>query len=386
MSDEGPIHGECTERFAPVRRAFERNFRRHGELGASVAVYQDGEPVVDLWGGFADAARTRPWERDTLVHVASTTKGLTALCLHRLADEGRLDLDAPVAHYWPEFAQAGKAGLPVHMLLSHRAGLPAIRRRLPREARYDWERMCAALAAEAPWWEPGTRHGYHAMTFGWLVGEVLRRIDGRSVGTFLREEIATPLGIDFHIGLSPAKEARCADVVWQGNGGGNPLLKKARKASAMADLAFSNPPGGPDEFNSEGWRRSEIPAANGHANARAIARAYAALACGGSLDGVRLLGPDQLALATTEQAFGPDAVLADYPMRYALGFLLGHPRMPFGPSPRAFGHPGMGGSLGVCDPDARLGFGYAMNCVQSGMAGDARGFALLHAVYACLKV
>ena len=207
------IDGLCDPRLRGVRETFVENFARYGEVGAAVAVTIDGRPVVDLWAGHADAARTRRWARDTIVNIASATKGLTAICAHRLADRGLLDLDAPVAAYWPEFAQAGKAAIPVHLLLSHRAGLPAIDAPLPTEALYAWDTMTRALAAQAPWWEPGTRHGYHAFTFGWLVGEVVRRITGKSLGRYWREEVAGPLGIDCHIGLAAEDDARVAEFI-----------------------------------------------------------------------------------------------------------------------------------------------------------------------------
>ena len=379
-----PPEGRFNPRFERVRRAFEASFSA-GELGAAVAVFLDGEPVVDLWGGHADAARTRPWMRDTLVSVASTTKGATALCLHRLADSGSLDLDAPVARWWPEFAEAGKAELPVRWLLSHRAGLPAIREPLPPEALFDWERMTAALAAERPFWEPGSRHGYHAITFGHLVGEVLRRVDGRSLGTFLREEIARPLGLDLHVGVPEADLARCAEIAPVGEAGrANKLLARMRDRTSLLALAFRNPPRGRAVVNTREWRRAEIPAANGHATARAMARLYAALARGGELDGVRVLSAEALERATREEAFGPDAVLPGLHTRFGQGFMLAHRGLPLGPSPRAFGHPGMGGSIGFADPDARIGFGYVTNRMQSGLAGDARGFALIAALYASL--
>jgi CubicO group peptidase (beta-lactamase class C family) len=380
-----PLAGECAPRFRRLREAFEQSFRDDAEAGAAVAVWQHGEPVVDLWGGFADAARARPWQADTLVQVASTTKGVTALCANRLAEEGRLDLDAPVARYWPEFAQAGKQAVPVHWLLSHRAGLPALREPLPREALYDWDRATAALAAEEPWWEPGSRHGYHAMTFGWLVGEVLRRADGRSVGRYFREELALPLGLDFHIGLRPEEEARCAEVIPAAEGAPrHPVYQAARQRGSLVALAFGNPRHGRQEFNTPEWRRAELPAANGHGTARALARLYGALARGGAEDGQRLLGRDALARATRERAFGPDAVLPGLTTRFGLGFMLGHPRLPLGPGPNAFGHPGMGGSLAFADPDRELGFAYVMNRVQSGMGGDARGFRLAAALYRAL--
>src|SRR5271154_5453584 len=207
------IEGTCDAQFARVKEAFAENFEKRNEYGATVAVTIAGKPVLDLWAGHADKARTRPWTRDTLVNVFSTTKGLTAICAHRLADQGKLDFDAPVARYWPEFAQNGKDRIPVRYLLNHRAGLPAIRKQLPEDAAYDWHVMTTALAAEEPWWEPGTRHGYHALTYGWLVGEVIRRISGMSIGRYLREHIAGPLGLDFKIGLAPDDEARAAEVM-----------------------------------------------------------------------------------------------------------------------------------------------------------------------------
>lgn len=379
------MHGRCAPRFEKVRHAFAESFAR-GELGAGVAVYSNGDPVVDLWGGFADAARSRPWARDTLVSVASTTKGMTAVCLARLADAGSLDPDAPVARYWPEFAQAGKHGISVRLVLGHRAGLPAIRAELPAEALFDWERMTTALAAERPFWEPGTRHGYHALTFGHLAGEVLRRIDGRSLGTFFREEVARPLGLDFHIGLAHEDDARCAEIVAGAAIGGptNKLFARMRERDTLLGRSFRNPPRPREVVNTAAWRRAEVPAANGHGTAEAVARLYGALACGGELGGVRVLSQRAIEHATNEEAFGPDAVLAGLTTRFGLGFMLTHRGLPLGSSPRAFGHPGMGGSIGFADPDARLGFGYVTNRMQSGLAGDARGFALIAAVYASL--
>jgi CubicO group peptidase (beta-lactamase class C family) len=210
--DKAAIHGVCDSRVQGLRDAFAENFAQGGEVGATVAATVDGKLVVDLWAGHADAARTRPWTRDTIVNIASLTKGLTAVCAHRLVDRGLLDLEAPVARYWPEFAPAGKAAIPVHFLLSHRAGLPAIDAPLPTEALYDWDRMTGALAAQKPWWEPGTRHGSHAFTFGWLVGEVVRRITGKSLGTNWRE-VAEPLGLDCHIGLAAEHDARVAEFI-----------------------------------------------------------------------------------------------------------------------------------------------------------------------------
>ncbi|HJQ84771.1 MAG TPA: serine hydrolase domain-containing protein, partial [Candidatus Binatia bacterium] len=273
------VDGECSARFAAVRAAFAANFAAGREVGASFAATVDGEPVVDLWGGWADAACTRPWTRDTIVNVFSTTKAMTALAAHVCVERKLLDVAAPVARYWPEFAAAGKRDLPVGWLLCHQAGLAAIRQPLPLEAVYDWERMVEALGAEAPWWEPGRTSGYHALTFGWLVGELIRRVDGRMPGRFFREEIAEPLGADFHIGLPADAHARVAELV--------PATPEEVAASgpraavapeSLLGKVLGNPPIVPEVANRPEWRAAEIPAANGHGNARAVARVMAALA------------------------------------------------------------------------------------------------------------
>jgi CubicO group peptidase (beta-lactamase class C family) len=340
--------------------------------------------LVDLWGGHADAARTRPWGRDTLVNVFSTTKAATALCAHMLADRGLLDLDAPVARTWPEFAAAGKADLPVRFLLSHQAGLAALRSPLPTEALYDWQRMTRALAAEAPWWPPGSASGYHAMTYGFLVGEVLRRVTGRTLGAFFRDEVARPLGADFHIGLPAAEERRVAELV-------PPSAEELAAAGAAAQgdpesllgKVMANPPLRPEVANTTAWRRAELPAANGHANARSVARVMAALACGGALGGLRLLGAEALARAAQQQSYDLDLVLG-LPMRWGLGFMLSSAELPLGPSPRAFGHGGWGGSLAVADPDARVSWAYVMNKMSPGTTGDARAAGIVTELYAAL--
>ena len=275
------VSGTCDARFAPVRDAFQASFAKGDEIGASVAVVLDGRPVLSLFGGHADPAKTRPWKADTLVNVYSTTKGMAALCLHQLVEEGKVDLDAPVARYWPDFAAAGKGEVPVRFLLSHRVGLPAVRKLLPNEALYDWSAMTAALAAETPWWTPGERHGYHAVTFGWLVGEVVRRVTGKSVGTVFRERIAGPLGADFHIGLPEAEDARVAELgamVTQpapDTGGFNLMEAFMKDPEGMVARAFMNPPSMAFGPNNPAWRRAEIPAANGQANALASPRSTA---------------------------------------------------------------------------------------------------------------
>jgi len=376
------IEGHCDERFRAVRDAFEASFDR-GEVGAAVSVVIDGEPVVDLWAGFADAARTRPWERDTIVNVYSTTKGMTAICAHRLVDEGRLDLDEPVATYWPEFAQQGKQDVPVRMLLSHQAGLCAVDPPLAPEHRYDWERTTDALAAQKPLWEPGEFHGYHAMTYGHLVGEVVRRIDGRSLGTYFQEEVAAPLHADFHIGFGEEHDPRCADMIPAPRDPGAPDLFEMlmKSPDSLAAKVFGGSTIDSDAVNSRAWRAAEIPAGNGHGTARALARIYGALARGGEIDGVRVLSPEGVERANTEQVRGEDAVLKPLHTRFGLGFMMTQPMIPLGPNPRAFGHPGAGGSIAFADPDAKIGFGYVMNQMQMGLTGGAHGFSLIAALY-----
>ncbi len=382
------IEGTCDPGFERVREAFAGNFAHRGDVGAAVAVTIDGSPVIDLWGGYADKQCTRPWQRDTIVNVYSATKGVAATCLNRLADNGRVDLDAPVARYWPEFAQAGKERLPVRWLLSHRAGLPVVSKPLASDALLRWDVMTAALAEQEPWWEPGTRHGYHALTFGYLVGEVVRRVDGRSLGAYCREEIAGPLGVDFHIGLDARHDARCAEVIAPMPpvpGAPHAIPVAAPDPNSMAAKAMNNPAGAMrlSTVNSRAWRAAEVPAANGHTNARALARFYGTLARGGELDGVRVLSPAQIERCLTEEADGIDAVVG-VPMRFGLGYRLTQPAARYGPNPRTFGHTGAGGSLGFADPDAKIGFAYTMNQMGSHILIDPRVVALLEALYVCM--
>ena len=385
---DGIIEGNCDARFAPVRDAFAENFAQRGDVGAAVAVTIDGRPVIDLWGGHADKARTRRWTRDTIVNVYSATKGVAATCINRLADQGRIDLDAPVARYWPEFAQAGKERLPVRWLLSHRAGLPAIRKPLPSDALLNWELMTTALAAQEPWWEPGTKHGYHALTLGFLLGEIVRRATGKTLGQYCREEIAGPLGIDFHIGLDAGEDARCAEVIASPVGSALPanLPPGADDPDSVTMKTVNNPPGALklSTINSRAWRAAEVPAANGHTNARAFARFYGALARGGEVDGVRVLSPGQIEQGYAEQSNGPDAVMFGLPSRFGLGYRLTQPAAKYGPNPHAFGHTGAGGSLAFADPDAELGFAYTMNQMGPHILIDPRAVALIDAIYASL--
>jgi CubicO group peptidase (beta-lactamase class C family) len=379
------IHGTCQPAYSIVRDVFAEGFRARREIGAAIAFAVDGELVVDLWGGHADPDRRRPWLRDTIAHVYSVSKGITALCAHRLIERGALELDAPVARYWPEFAQHGKDAIPVRWLLSHRAGLPALRTPMPAWTLYDWSAMCKALAAAEPCITPG-HLVYHPVTFGWLVGELVRRCDGRSLGQFLREEIAGPLGADVQIGLGPADCKRAADIT--------PLEPPPELMAAFADappgelplvaLAFINPAGNGDH-NSPDHRRAEIPAINAHATAAGLARIYGALARGGEQDGVRVLGADAIERARSEQARATDPLLG-IPLHMGLGFWLSHGEAPgfaFGPNEGAFGHPGAGGSLGFADPSARVGFGYVTNRMGQSIAVDERAQALIDAFYSC---
>lgn len=388
MAASVEIQGTSDARFRAVEDAFRENFSRFPEVGAALSVYVDGRPVVDIWGGYVDAARTRAWERDTLVNVWSTTKGIVATCAHRLAGEGKLDMDAPVASYWPEFAQAGKETVLVRHLLCHQAGLSATHQPLPPGSSFNWKFMTDTLAAEEPWWEPGTKHGYHAFTYGWLVGEVIRRVSGKTPGAYWRDEIAAPLGLDFHIATGPEEDHRIADCLQAGSLGdlSGPLVKAMQDPTSFTFRSLTTPPDPfiPGTINTREWRGAEIPAANGHGTARAIARLYGALALGGELDGVRVMCDEALERGITEQCYGPDEVLMS-PMRWALGFGLGCEGVYLGPNKRSFGHSGAGGSLGYADPDAGVGFGYVMNqMLPSDTLEDRRWRPLLDALYAAL--
>ncbi len=374
-----PVNGTCDPRFSQVRELFERSFASGAEIGAAVCFVVDGQCVVDLWGGHCDLARTREWERDTLVNVYSTTKGMVALCANQLLERGLVDLEAPVARYWPEFAAAGKDRITLRWLLSHKAGLAGVREPLPRNGLCDWDLMCTALAAQQPWWTPGDGHGYHAMVYGHLVGEVVRRVTGETLGSFFRSNVAQPLRADFHIGMSAELDARTSDMysVLIGNKPAPAVSPAPPAAGPFAEFsrlmqqpgtlqwaALFNPPQDRDLVNTRAWRGAQIPAANGHGSARSLARIYGALARGGEIDGVRILEPRTIARATVEEAAGPERVFCGaVPMRFGLGFMLG-----LGPNPRAFGHAGGGGSVGFADPDRKIGFGFTMNDMKMSLA------------------
>jgi CubicO group peptidase (beta-lactamase class C family) len=378
-----PLSGHCDPHFAPVRQAFLDNFATRGEPGGAVCVSVGGRVVVDLWGGWSDRAKTQPWARDTLVNIFSVGKALTSVCALQLVERGLIDLGAPVARLWPEFAAHDKDEISLRDMLTHRAGLPALRKPLTDGVMLDWKFMTHALAAETPWWSPGTAHGYHVNTFGYLVGEVLRRASGKTVGALLREKVAGPLAADVHIGLPASEHHRVAEFLWPT--GSMPVHPEpTNDLDRMRANAYWNPPGfsGAGWVNKPEWRSAEIPSTNGQGNARGIARVYAALANWGEIDGVRILAEPHLRAATIEHSAGLD-LITQRPSRFGLGFQLTQKERPLGPNPRAFGHFGAGGSLGFCDPDTGMAFGYVTNDMGPRWQ-NPRNAALIEAVYAGL--
>lgn len=394
MAGAPEIYGLCEKGFERVRMALAQNFLEHGEVGAAVAITLEGTPVVDLWGGWEDRAQTRPWRHDTLVNVFSVGKAMAALSLLILVERGHVQLEAPVAHYWPEFAARGKGGITVRMLLCHQAGLPGIRKSLPALAMYDWDLMVSALADEEPWWESGRQHGYHVNTFGFLVGELVRRVTRVSFGEFFQRNVADLVDADFHFGIGPEQDERIADHLLPESddllvdflfASEPPRLGRGASEQRRAlQQLYVNPPGisGFGTVNTRAWRAAQMPSTNGHATACAVAKIYSALACGGIIDGVRLLRLETIETAITEASCGLDLVLGR-PSRFGLGFQLNREQGQFGPHTRSFGHFGAGGSVGFADPDARLAFSYTMN--QPGPRWhNPRNRALIDAMYASL--
>jgi CubicO group peptidase (beta-lactamase class C family) len=372
------IHGFCDDAFAGVRDAFVGNFDAGNELGASVAVTHHGDPVVDLWAGDADE-HGRPWAEDTIVNVYSTTKTMTFICVLMLADRGLVDFDAPVATYWPEFAANGKEGVLLRHVMSHNAGLSGFDPAITATDLYDWDGICTGLAAQAPWWEPGTGSGYHLVTQGYLLGEVVRRVSGKSVGTFFRDEVAGPLGADFFIGLPASEDARVADLVppdFEQMAASLPTAETSIATRSVLSCVLDA-----TEPRTRAWRGAEIPAAGGTGNARSVARVHSALACGGTVDGVRLMSPETVEQVLVEQSNGTDKVLG-VPMRFGMGFGLMSELIPLSPNPRSFFWGGWGGSIAVIDLDAELSVAYVMNKMGNGMAGDVRGGVIAFAAAA----
>lgn len=370
--------GFVADRFAPVRAGFESNFESGQENGAAFCMTLEGETVADLWAGYADEAQTRPWEKDTIVNVYSTTKTMTALTALLLADRGELDFTARVAKYWPEFAANGKQDVTVAHLMSHAAGLSGWKEPLVREDLYDWEKATSLLAAQAPYWEPGTACGYHAMTQGYLVGEVIRRVAGQSVGTVFRKEIAEPLGADFHIGLPATEDHRVADLTPPPPGGGIGEGPANELVSNMSD----NPPINPLDTRTREWRGAEIPAAGGTGNARSVAAVQTLMANGGYANGKQLLSEAGCRKALELQIEGKDLILG-MPVRYGMGFGLGGGAVPF-PNPDTIYWGGYGGSLVVIDMNARATYAYAMNKMAATTTGDMRAFTILMAAWGAM--
>lgn len=378
-----PIIGWCDPRFSAVADAFCANFEAGEEVGAHVALTVDGAPVVDLWGGWQDRDHARAWDDETIVLTMSTTKGVAAICFNILVDRGLVDLDAPVSRYWPEFAAAGKETVPVRYLLDHRAGIPLLDANLPAGSIFDFDRIVEALAAQTPMWEPGSEAAYHVHFQGFLLGEVMRRVTGMNIGQFLKQELAGPLGLDFHIGLGAADQARCARFLVE------PKLFAVRFAEDRNILSRSW-----DEFpaerdmetilNSPEFRAADISSASGHGRASALARLYGALARGGEIDGMRIMSPEAVARMTTVQhALWERRANRQY--QQALGLLRNSPpAMDMGPNPNSFGHAGIGGSIGFADPDRRFGFGYVMNQMHAMPGTGTRFERLIHGVYQSL--
>jgi CubicO group peptidase (beta-lactamase class C family) len=392
---EVEIHGLCEPRFERVREAFERNFLLRDEVGAAVAAWVDGELVVNLWGGTADAAGCRPWRQNTLAAVISATKGLTSTCVHQLVERGDLDLGAPVARYWPEFGQAGKENITLGMVMSHRAGVIGPRTRLRWQDVADWKLVCDRLAAAEPWWEPGTAQGYHGVSFGFILGEVFRRVAGCTIGQYLRTEIAEPLGIDVHIGLPASEHHRCADLAnhsqalqllldAQAPAGSPVALADHRKAGVAISLGLGFIP---DETlhinNPELWGKIELAGSNALVSALGLASFYNALSQ------EKLLSRRHMDLVRTSQGgFDTDLVLgprvADH--GWGLGYMLNQ-RCHVGPNPRTFGHGGSGGSFGFVDLENRIGYAYVMNYYDVTEANaDPRSVALVDEIYAAIGV
>ena len=392
MTDQIPISGTCAPEFEAVRGNFIKNFTDHDDVGAAVAVWVEGDLVVNLWGGHADAGRRRPWRENTLASIFSGTKGLTSTCVHLLADRGEIDLDAPVARYWPEFGQAGKQDITVAMVLGHRSGVIAPRTRMHWSEVTDWERVCEALAESEPWWEPGTAQGYHMVAFGFVLGELVRRVTGRTLGQYLRTEIAESMGIDVHIGLPRAEHHRCAEMINKPHirdvlaNGGAPAHPQSLGEHPMAGLSAAMGFVPDDELGSNDltrWRRAEFPGTNGHVSALGLATFYNGLAQ------EKLLSREHLEKVRVSQGgFDPDVVLgprvADH--GWGLGYMLNQ-RGVAGPNLRSFGHGGSGGSYGFVDLEHGIGYAYVMNYFDATKCNaDPRTTALSDEVYRVLGV
>ncbi|MEI6298814.1 MAG: serine hydrolase domain-containing protein [Actinomycetota bacterium] len=380
-----PIHGKCDEAFLAVRDAFNNNFVEHGEIGASVCITVNGAKVVDLWGGFSNPEKTHLWQEDQLVNAFSIGKGITAVVAAQCVALGFISYDTRVASVWPEFAVNGKEALTLRDLLGHRAGLPAVRTRLPPNAMLNWKLLTESLATETPWWTPGQEHGYHVNTYGFLVGEVLRRTTGKTVGQLITEMIATPLNAEIYLGTPADLHSRIADYEWPSDPFPEEEPAGLDEEQLLQFNTYSNPSGlsGAGVVNTAPWRIAEMPSTNVHASARAISTLYTSLAHGGSHDNVTLLPSAVLDIASSEVSMGDDRILHRV-SRFAHGFQLPIPERGFGPNTESFGHFGAGGSVGFCDPKVKVGFGYVMN--QMGPRWqNPRNRALIESLYSVLQ-
>jgi CubicO group peptidase (beta-lactamase class C family) len=371
------ISGFCEDKFAPVKSAFEANFKTRGEIGASVAVSLNGEMVVDLWGGQHAAEDDTPWEKDTIVNVWSSTKTMAAMSVLLLADRGEIALEDKAARYWPEFASEGKEDVTIAHFLSHQAGLSGMDVEASGEAFYDWEWMISKLAAQRPWWEPGTKSGYHALTQGYLLGEIVRRVTGQTPGAFFKSEIAEPLGADFQIGVRDESMARICPLTPP------PARPDVPDDGSIASRTFASPAVDAAQANETGWQKAEIPAANGHGNARSIVRAQTPMANGGFGFGKQIISESMTRRVFEEQARGPDLVLG-IPLSLGLGYGLNSELVPLSPNKNTCYWGGYGGSIVLVDQDARVCFSYVMNRMEAGLTGDERGLSLVMALYQSL--
>jgi CubicO group peptidase (beta-lactamase class C family) len=377
------IQGTCDDRFIGVWNVLSGNLDSGADIGASVAIYKDGELVVDIWGGEIEDldGNTESWDENTLINVYSTTKTMCNLSALICADRGLIDLDAPVATYWPEFKENGKENVLVRHLLGHTAGVPGFTAPMQKEDLYDWDKTCAVLAAESPWWEPGTASGYHAITQGYLVGEVVRRVTGKSLGTFFKEELAEPLGADFHIGTPAECDPRVAKLIPSPD----PIIPAATDGESVAGRVFANPIVSPSESWTEPWRRAEIPAANGHGNARSVARVQSVVSHGGEVDGQRFISPEGLErIFEVQMQNQPDLVLG-VPITLGIGYGLISDAMPVAPTKRGCFWGGYGGSVVVNDLENRMTVAFVMNKMGGTTTGDARGIGCVWAAYAAIN-
>jgi CubicO group peptidase (beta-lactamase class C family) len=371
------LQGLCPDRFAPVREAMQAQFDAGEELGARFAFAIEGEVVLDLWGGFADRHRTRPFDQRTLTPVFSTTKAVTSILIARSVDNGLIDYDQPVVDLWPEFGQAGKEKITVAQVLSHQDGLVSITEPMRPEDWFDWDEVCRKLAAMAPMWPPGTASGYHPTTFGYTAGEIFRRAEGRTLGEALSTDFRRPFGLEIYIGLPASEDDRVADVERPNAVPNFGELTPIRKAAFMTRWAAPGP------RHAEEWRRKEIPSANGHADAPSLARLLGMMAMGGQLDGRPMIRRDTVKEASKQRISGPDLVLP-YDMSWGAGFMRNSTLGIYGPSREAFGHSGWGGSCAFADPERRISGAYVMNRQSPDLLGDPRARRLIDVAYSCL--